>query len=140
MYKPIDKSFFMVPGLELAQNLLGQYIVHEHAEGLLVARIVETEAYQGPEDRAAHSFGGRRTKRTEIMYGEAGYLYAYQMHTHTLINVVGGPIGTPHANLLLLNEGEPRRSFKRSRLDEWTWETNKSTWYYERLLRASLDR
>ena len=100
LYKPIDKSFFNAPGLELAQNLLGQYIVHERADGLLVARIIETEAYQGPDDRAAHSFGNRRTKRTDIMFGEAGTLYAYQMHTHTLINVVAGPVGVPHAILI----------------------------------------
>lgn len=99
-YKPVEKSFFDVPGLELAKNLLGQYIVHEQSAGMLVARIVETEAYQGPEDRAAHSFGNRQTKRTEVMFGEPGFLYAYQMHTHTLINVVGGPVGTPHAILI----------------------------------------
>ena len=100
MYTPVDQSFFEMPGLELAQQLLGQYIVHEHSTGLLVARIVETEAYQGPGDRAAHSFGNRRTKRTEIMFGEAGFVYTYQMHTHTLINVVAGPVGTPHAILI----------------------------------------
>ena len=100
MYTPIDQSFFDAPGLELAQHLLGQYIVHEQPSGLLVGRIVETEAYQGPEDRAAHSFGNRKTKRTEIMFGKAGLVYMYQMHTHKLINVVAGPIGTPHAILI----------------------------------------
>ena len=65
MYKPMDKSFFEAPVLELAPQLLGQFIVHEQPEGRLVARIVETEAYRGPEDRAAHSFGNRRTKRTD---------------------------------------------------------------------------
>lgn len=100
MYTPIDKSFFDTPGLELARNLLGQFIVHETKTGILVARIVETEAYQGPEDRAAHSFGNRKTKRTEIMFEKPGLLYVYQMHTHTLINVVAGPVGTPHAILI----------------------------------------
>lgn len=100
MYMPVEKTFFDVPGLELAKHLLGQYIVHELPEGQVVARIVETEAYQGPEDRAAHSFGNRRTKRTEIMFGQAGLVYTYQMHTHTLINVVAGPVGVPHAILI----------------------------------------
>lgn len=100
MYEPIEKSFFEAPGLELAKQLLGQYIVHEQPEGQLVAKIVETEAYQGPDDRAAHSFGNRRTKRTEIMFGHAGLVYTYQMHTHTLINVVAGPVGVPHAILI----------------------------------------
>ena len=100
MYEAIDKSFFQAPVLELAKNLLGNYVVHEHPEGILVARIVETEAYHGPEDRAAHSFDNRRTKRTEIMFGEPGLVYTYQMHTHTLLNVVSGPSGTPHAILI----------------------------------------
>ncbi|MBE1555126.1 DNA-3-methyladenine glycosylase [Filibacter limicola] len=110
MYKPIRKSFFDVPVLELAENLVGQYIVHEQTEGLLVARIVETEAYHGPEDRAAHSFSNRPTKRTEIMFGAAGSVYTYQMHTHTLMNVVAGPIGTPHA--VLIRAAEPVEGFE----------------------------
>ncbi len=105
MYIPIDKSFFEAPVLELARNLLGQYIVHEQPEGTIVVRIVETEAYHGPEDQAAHSFGNRRTKRTEVMFETAGLVYTYQMHTHTLMNVVGGPVGTPHA--ILIRAGEP---------------------------------
>lgn len=105
MYKPVSDSFFKEPVLELAYRLVGQYIVHESDEGLVVARIVETEAYHGPEDRAAHSFGNRRTKRTEIMFGEPGSVYTYQMHTHTLMNVVAGPVGTPHA--VLLRAAEP---------------------------------
>lgn len=105
MYQPVDKSFFEAPVLELAKSLIGQYIVHEQDEGLLVARIVETEAYHGPEDRAAHSFGNRRTKRTDVMFREAGLVYTYQMHTHTLMNVVSGPVGTPHA--VLIRAAEP---------------------------------
>lgn len=100
MYKPIRKSFFTLPGIELAQQLIGHYLVHEVEDDVLVGRIVETEVYQGPDDQAAHSFNNRRTKRTEIMFGEPGYVYAYQMHTHTLINVVAGPVGTPHAILI----------------------------------------
>ncbi|EGQ25144.1 DNA-3-methyladenine glycosylase [Sporosarcina newyorkensis 2681] len=105
MYEPIDPSFFEAPVLELARNLVGKHIVHERSDGLLVVRIVETEAYHGPEDRAAHSFGNRRTKRTEIMFGEAGSVYTYQMHTHVLMNVVGAKVGIPHA--VLLRAGEP---------------------------------
>ena len=110
MYKPIDKSFFEAPVLELARNLLGQYIVHEQPEGTIVVRIVETEAYHGSEDQAAHSFENRRTKRTEVMFGTAGLVYTYQMHTHTLMNVVGGPIGTPHA--ILIRGAEPVTGFE----------------------------
>src|SRR5699024_9489472 len=94
------ESFFDSTCLSLAQTLLGNYIVHDLPQGRVVGKIVETEAYQGPEDRAAHSFNNRRTKRTEIMFAKAGLVYTYQMHTHTLINVVAGPVGTPHAILI----------------------------------------
>lgn len=103
--KPLSPTFFNQSTLDVARNLLGQYIVHEHTDGLLVVKIIETEAYLGAEDRAAHSFGNRRTKRTEVMFGEAGLVYTYQMHTHTLMNVVCGPIGTPRA--VLIRAGEP---------------------------------
>lgn len=111
MYKPIDKSFFTLPGIDLARQLIGHYIVHELEDVTLVARIVETEVYQGPEDQAAHSFNNRRTKRTEIMFGEPGLVYAYQMHTHTLINVVAGPVDTPHA--ILIRAVEPVSGLER---------------------------
>lgn len=111
MYEPISKTFFEQPVLELAEALIGQLIVHELPDARLVAKIVETEAYQGPLDRAAHSYGNRRTKRTEVMFGEAGKLYAYEMHTHTLINVVAGPIGTPHA--ILIRAVEPIEGLER---------------------------
>lgn len=105
MYKPIEDSFFEQPVLQLAETLVGHYIVHQHKDGLIVARIVETEAYHGPEDRAAHSFSNRPTKRTEIMFGAPGFVYNYRMHTHTLMNVVAGPVGTPHA--VLIRAAEP---------------------------------
>lgn len=98
--RPMDVSFFHQPTLELARNLIGKNIVHEHGRGLIVGKIVETEAYMGPEDRAAHSFGNRRTKRTEVMFGGPGLIYTYQMHTHTLINVVAGMEGIPNAILI----------------------------------------
>ena len=98
--KPIEASFFHQPTLQLAERLLGKYMVHEHSSGLLIGKIVETEAYLGAEDRAAHSFANRRTKRTEVMFGEPGLIYTYQMHTHTLINVVAAPVDIPNAILI----------------------------------------
>ena len=98
--KRLDLAFYEQPTLELARALLGQYLVRRHPEGDIITKIVETEAYLGAIDRAAHSFEGRRTKRTEVMFGQPGYVYTYQMHTHTLLNVVSGPVGTPEAVLI----------------------------------------
>jgi DNA-3-methyladenine glycosylase len=97
---PLSSYFFQKPTLELAKGLLGCLIVKETTEGIASGYIVETEAYMGPEDKAAHSFGNRRTKRTEIMFGEAGFIYTYVMHTHTLVNVVSGPFEKPEAILI----------------------------------------
>ena len=65
MFTPLSEEFFQAPTLELARSLLGQILVHELPEGIVAGRIIETEAYMGAEDRAAHSFGNRRTKRTD---------------------------------------------------------------------------
>lgn len=61
----VDRDFFRGPTLELCKRLLGAELVHGETAGL----IAEVEAYIGPGDRAAHSYGGRRTKRTEVMFG-----------------------------------------------------------------------
>lgn len=98
--QPLDQSFYHQPTLELAQALLGKLLVKETDEGVAAGWIVETEAYKGPEDRAAHSFGNRRTARTEVMFGEAGTVYTYVMHTHCLVNVVAGAVGSPEAVLI----------------------------------------
>lgn len=99
-FQPLEKDFYQQPTLELAQSLLGCLLVKETPEGMAAGYIVETEAYIGPGDRAAHSFNNRRTKRTEIMFGEAGLVYTYSMHTHCLVNVVSGNIDQPEAILI----------------------------------------
>ncbi|OIK12107.1 DNA-3-methyladenine glycosylase [Bacillus sp. MUM 13] len=97
---PLQPQFFQKPTLELAQELLGCLLVKETPDGTASGFIVETEAYMGPGDRAAHSYNNRRTKRTEIMFGESGLIYTYVMHTHTLVNVVSGGTETPEAILI----------------------------------------
>jgi DNA-3-methyladenine glycosylase len=98
--KPLELTFFQQPTLQLAQSLLGKLLVKETTDGVASGWIVETEAYIGPDDRAAHSFGNCRTPRTEVMFGPAGITYTYVMHTHCLVNVVSGEIGRPEAVLI----------------------------------------
>lgn len=99
-FQPVDRSFFEQPTIELACSLLGMVLVKETAQGTASGWIVETEAYIGPGDRAAHSFGNRRTGRTEVMFGPPGYVYTYVMHTHCLVNVVSGQVDYPEAVLI----------------------------------------
>ncbi|MCP3030787.1 DNA-3-methyladenine glycosylase [Halobacillus sp. A1] len=96
----LHKDFYTQPTLDLARSLLGCQLVKDTDEGTASGYIVETEAYMGPMDRAAHSFNNLRTKRTEVMFGPAGYVYTYVMHTHCLVNVVSGYTGDPEAVLI----------------------------------------
>lgn len=98
--QPVPSSFFQRPTHELAQALLGMLLVKETESGTASGWIVETEAYMGPDDRAAHSYGNRRTARTEVMFGPPGYAYTYEMHTHCLLNVVSSGIGQPEVVLI----------------------------------------
>lgn len=91
MLRPAAATFFQKPALQLARSLLGQWLVHR-VEGALprVGRIVETEAYVGPHDKAAHSYKGR-TPRTEVMFREPGHAYVFLVYgMHHCFNVVTG--------------------------------------------------
>jgi DNA-3-methyladenine glycosylase len=84
----------------VARALIGMHLVHRDAGVRRVGRIVETEAYQGPADRAAHSARGR-TPRTEVMFGPPGHAYVYLVYgMWHCFNVVVRPAGVPHAVLV----------------------------------------
>ncbi|MDP9270048.1 MAG: DNA-3-methyladenine glycosylase [Chloroflexota bacterium] len=95
-----DRAWFDRPSLEVAPDLLGKRLVHWSVDGPIVGRIVETEAYAGPEDLAAHSARGR-TPRNAVMFGPPGHLYVYLIYgIHHCLNVVCGPGSKPEAVLL----------------------------------------
>ncbi len=85
----------------VSRELLGKRLF-TRINGVLTGGIItETEAYRGPEDRASHAFGGRRTQRTEIMYASGGTAYVYLCYgIHHLFNVVTNKKDTPHAVLI----------------------------------------
>lgn len=97
----LPRAFYSRPVLEVARDCIGKVVVHTCRNGVAAGRVVEAEAYRGPDDLAAHSAGGRRTSRTEVMFGPPGYAYVfliYGMHFH--LNLVTGSIGEPHAVLI----------------------------------------
>jgi len=88
--------------LTVARQLLGQRLVVPGRDGRRVSGIiVETEAYCGPQDRASHAYGGRRTPRTETMYRIGGTAYVYFVYgMHYQFNVVTNVEDIPHAILI----------------------------------------
>lgn len=92
---------------EIAQNLLGCLVIKETDEGVTSGWIVETEAYLGEIDKAAHSYGLKKTPRLASMYKEPGTIYIYSMHTHLMLNVVVQEKGIPEA--ILIRAIEPQK-------------------------------
>ena len=89
-------EFYHRPCLEVARNLVGKVLVHKGQR----LRISETEAYCGEGDTACHAHKGR-TKRTEVMYMEAGTVYVYLCYgIHWLLNIVTGDMDDPQAVLI----------------------------------------
>lgn len=102
----LDREFYNRDALIVAKELLGKLLVHEINGQMISLKIVETEAYMGIEDKAAHSYGGRRTNRVEVMYGEPGFSYVYFVYgMHYLFNIVTRERGNPQA--VLIRAGEP---------------------------------
>ncbi len=100
-FAPLPRAFYARPVLQVARDCIGKVLVHQSPHGTVAGRIVEAEAYRGPEDRAAHSAGGRRTSRTEVMFGPPGHAYLFFVYgMHWQFNLVTTAEGAPHAVLI----------------------------------------
>jgi DNA-3-methyladenine glycosylase len=96
----LSRSFYDQATVLVAQRLLGTFLVHRHPDGMTAGKIVETEAYIGPEDKASHASRGR-TPRSAIMFGPAGFAYVYLIYgMHHCLNVVTETEGYPAAVLI----------------------------------------
>lgn len=80
MKKKLNRGFYTQPTLQVAKGLLGKYIVRKIGKKELVGKIIETEAYIGPQDRASHAFGGKRTSRNQAEYLIGGHIYIYLVY------------------------------------------------------------
>ncbi len=105
--KKISREFFERPTLKVAKELLGKFLIRRTGGRKIVATITETEAYCGPKDLASHASrgpawpAGRRTKRTEVMFGPAGYAYIYLIYgMYYCLNIVTEAEGYPAAVLI----------------------------------------
>ena len=103
----LTRSFYEQNTVDVAQQLLGKYLVRTHPDGESVGRIVETEAYIGPQDLACHAAKGR-TQRTEVMFGPAGHAYVYFIYgMYHMLNLVTE--GKDYPAAVLIRAVEPLR-------------------------------
>ncbi len=112
------RALFSQPTLDVARSLPGMLLVRDSDGPRRVGRIVEAEAYLGPDDRASHARFGE-TPRSRPMYGEAGRAYVYLVYgMYHCLNVVTGPVGVPHAILIRAVEPiEGIEAFRAARIE-----------------------
>lgn len=97
----LSREFYNRDTLEVAKELLGKTLVTTQNNIVTSGKIVEVEAYMGLEDKAAHSYGGRKTKRVEVMYGKPGVAYVYFIYgLYYCMNVVAREEGIAQAVLI----------------------------------------
>jgi len=97
----LARDFYKRTTEVVARGLLGKLLLRDHPDGVTVLRLTEVEAYLGIDDPACHTYRGRRTPRTETMWGEAGHAYVYLVYgLHNCLNVVTGGMDRPEAVLI----------------------------------------
>lgn len=109
--KRLDTDFYTKPSIEVARGLLGKYIVHNTPDGrMLSGKIIETEAYTGPHDKASHAYGGKRTPRNKAVWTRGGHVYIYLVYgMYWQFNISASVEGEPECVLLrgvLPDEGD----------------------------------
>jgi DNA-3-methyladenine glycosylase len=110
--KKLAENFYDRDTTLIAKELLGKYLVHVVDHVQYVGKIVETEAYLGEHDLAAHSCRGR-TKRTEVMFGKPGVAYVYLIYgMYNCMNVVTESVG--HASAVLIRGIEPVKNIEKN--------------------------
>ncbi len=99
--KRLPRSFFTRDGITVAKELLGKILVHDTSAGPVRGIITEVESYMGESDKGSHTYGGKRTDRTEPMYHIGGTSYVYLIYgMYSCMNIAAMTNGIPQAVLL----------------------------------------
>ena len=110
----LSREFYQQDALTVANNLLGKLLVRQINGQKIKLKIVETEAYIGPEDKACHAYQNKRTDRTETMFWAGGCAYVYLIYgLHYCLNIVTNQSEKPEA--VLIRAGEPVNGWERIR-------------------------
>lgn len=99
--KKLNRLFYTQPTLTVAKKLLGKYLIHNTGSGKLVGKIVETEAYIGPRDKASHAYKGKATERNQAEFLIGGHIYIYLVYgMYWQINISTSDHGKPECVLI----------------------------------------
>ena len=99
--KKLSREFYQRDTLLVAKDLLGKNLYFCNNDNEMIVKITDVEAYKGINDKACHTYGGKRTPRTEVMWGEAGHIYIYIIYgMYYCFNVVTEDIDNPCAVLI----------------------------------------
>jgi len=116
----LPREFFTRDGITVAKELLGKILVHETPEGTIRGIITEVESYMGEKDKGSHTYGGKRTERTEPMYHIGGTSYVYLIYgMYSCMNIACMGVDVPQAVLLrsvIPADDESKRLMTRLRL------------------------
>ncbi|GAH39894.1 unnamed protein product [marine sediment metagenome] len=97
-FERLSRSFFSRDTKTVAKELLGKILVREDKGGRMAGKIIEVEAYLGPNDKACHAFNYKKTEKTRIMYEKPGTIYVYYIYgIYFCLNIITEPEGMPCA-------------------------------------------
>ena len=112
----LGRDFFCRDAITVARELLGKILVHETSVGTIRGMITETESYMGEEDKGSHTYGGKRTQRTEPMYHQGGTSYVYLIYgMYSCMNIAAMTEDIPQA--VLIRSVEPADELSRERME-----------------------
>lgn len=96
-----ERDYFLGDALKIGPEILGNFLIRKIDNKIIKTKIVEVEAYVGPEDKGAHTYNNKKTLRTEPMFYEGGHAYVYLIYgMYNCINIVCQKEGKPEALLI----------------------------------------